>query len=43
MGKVGAYSAAVAIGVLRITAHQHYPSDVMIGGTLVVGEQINRP
>ena len=43
--KWSACTAAVAIGVLRITAHKHYPSDVMIGGTLgyVVGEQINRP
>jgi hypothetical protein len=43
--KWGAYSAAIAVGVLRITAHKHYPSDVMIGGTLgyVVGEEINRP
>lgn len=43
--KWSAYSAAAAISVLRITAHQHYPSDVMVGGTLgyVVGNAANRP
>ena len=30
----GAYGAAAAVGVLRITANQHFPSDVVVGGTL---------
>lgn len=32
--KWGAYGAAAAVGVLRITANQHFPSDVVVGGTV---------
>jgi membrane-associated phospholipid phosphatase len=40
-----AYGAATAVGALRITAHQHFPSDVVIGGTLgyTIGNQLGRP
>jgi len=32
--KWGAYGAATSISVLRLTARKHFPSDVVIGGTL---------
>jgi membrane-associated phospholipid phosphatase len=43
--KWGSYAAATGVGVLRITAHQHFPSDVVVGGTLgyVVGGRLGVP
>src|SRR6266446_4983795 len=32
--QVAAYAFAVAISVSRVTARQHFPSDVLVGGTL---------
>jgi membrane-associated phospholipid phosphatase len=40
-----AYAAATGVGVLRITANQHFPSDVVVGGTLgyAIGSQFGHP
>jgi hypothetical protein len=40
-----AYAAATGVSVLRITANQHFPSDVVIGGTLgyTVGDRLGYP
>ncbi len=40
--KWGVYSAAIAVGALRITANQHFPSDVIVGGTLgyLIGDRL---
>ncbi len=41
--KWSAYAAATSIGILRITSHQHFPSDVIVGGTLgyTIGERLS--
>ena len=42
--RIGAYGIAAAIGVSRFTAGSHYPSDVLIGGSLgyLIGRYVVR-
>src|SRR5258707_5843054 len=43
--QLAAYAFAVAISVSRVTARQHFPSDVLVGGTLgyLIGGYVVRP
>ena len=42
--QVAAYAFALAISASRVTARQHFPSDVLVGGTLgyLIGDYVVR-